>query len=343
MKISVIIPVYNVEHYISKCLDSIKRQTLQDYEVVIVNDASTDKSIDIAFEYAQYDTRIKIFHNLKNLGLMETRKNGYKNASGDYFIFLDSDDYLVDNALETFYNGIHSENADIACADFIYVYDDGTPKGTSSSKLSYGEDSKSVYKSLLLGEIRHCLCGKIFKANLFRDFEYQTYPHFTFGEDGMLFYQIVKNIHKMIVLNMPLYYYVQHKKSSVHIRLPESSLNSLILMEQMRYNCTCDDKELERMSSAFITNELILFYYRGYGKVLDKLLEKHEMKKFVQWNYVNNSKIGGYLTGRQSVICIIKKHSPWLNTIIRFILDSNFIKNMRIIAGKIFFKNLIRK
>lgn len=338
MMVSVIIPVYNVECYISKCLDSIKAQTFQDYEIVIVNDASKDKSMDVVQKYALKDNRIKIFNHPRNLGLMETRRTGYRNASGDYFVFLDSDDYLASNALELLYNAISIENADVVCADCIYVYDDGTPKGKYSSKLRYGSDSKSVYKSLLSYEMSHSICcGKIYRKDLFRNHEYQTYEHFTYGEDTMLFYQIVKNAHKIIKLDASLYYYVQRGNSSVHIRLPESSLNSIVLMEKMRYKCTNYDRELERMASAFITKELTDFYYRGYGKSLDYLLEKHQMKRFVEWNEVKSQR---YLPINQLISCFVKKHSPWFNKVVRFVVDSNLFFSIRVFVYRILNKKL---
>ena len=105
-KISVIVPVYNVEKYLSECLDSIINQTLKDIEVICVNDGSTDSSLSILQDYASKDDRIKIIDK-KNEGLGYTRKVGLDNAIGDYILFCDSDDkYISDDVFEKLYNEI---------------------------------------------------------------------------------------------------------------------------------------------------------------------------------------------------------------------------------------------
>src|SRR5690606_5062403 len=104
--ISIIIPVYKVEKYISRCLDSILNQTFQDFEIILINDASPDNSIKIAESYADKDSRIGIIHNEENSGAGWSRKVGYTNAKGEYITFCDPDDYLPKNALELLYNGI---------------------------------------------------------------------------------------------------------------------------------------------------------------------------------------------------------------------------------------------
>ena len=88
MKISVIIPVYNVERYIARCLDSILAQSFRDFEVVIVDDCGTDNSMMIVEQYASKDDRFVVRHNKQNMGLMWTRREGYLNARGEYFVFL---------------------------------------------------------------------------------------------------------------------------------------------------------------------------------------------------------------------------------------------------------------
>ena len=104
MKISVIIPVYNVEKYLRQCLDSVINQTYKDLEIICVEDCSTDNSPQILQEYAQKDERIKILYNEKNSKLGPTRNNGLKVATGEYIHFLDSDDWLEPDAYEILVN-----------------------------------------------------------------------------------------------------------------------------------------------------------------------------------------------------------------------------------------------
>ncbi|EGJ3618626.1 glycosyltransferase family 2 protein, partial [Campylobacter jejuni] len=93
-KISIILPTFNVEKYIAKALESCINQSFKDIEIIVVDDCGSDKSIDIAKEYAKKDERIKIIHNEENLGTFAARNNGVKAAGGGYIMFLDPDDYL---------------------------------------------------------------------------------------------------------------------------------------------------------------------------------------------------------------------------------------------------------
>ena len=120
-KFSIIVPVYNVEKYLEKCLDSIKKQTFKDYEVIIVNDGTKDNSMDIAKKYPY-----KIV-NQKNQGLSVARNTGVKNASGEYIIFLDSDDYIEKNLLKEINNSLKNK-PDIVRFQIREVYEDGRTK-----------------------------------------------------------------------------------------------------------------------------------------------------------------------------------------------------------------------
>ena len=119
-KISVIIPVYNVEKYLRECLDSVVNQTLRDIEIICVNDGSTDNSLEILKEYEKQDSRIKIIDK-KNEGAGAARNLGLKSATGDYVIFFDSDDYMDITTLEKLYQNITDNNADISiCKSYSF-------------------------------------------------------------------------------------------------------------------------------------------------------------------------------------------------------------------------------
>ena len=117
-EVSVIIPVYNVEDYIYDCLYSVVNQTFKNIEIIVVNDGTKDDSGKISDEFAKYDSRIKIV-NQKNQGLSGARNTGLDTASGNYICFIDSDDWIEANFIESLYNAIKDENADIACATII--------------------------------------------------------------------------------------------------------------------------------------------------------------------------------------------------------------------------------
>ena len=127
-KISVIIPVYNVEKWLNKCIDSILNQSYENFEIILVNDGSTDKSKDICYQYLKEDNRVKVF-DILNSGQSVARNIGLKEAKGDYILFIDSDDYISDKAIiEKFINILDSNNY-----DFIY---------TSYCRFEDGNDEK---------------------------------------------------------------------------------------------------------------------------------------------------------------------------------------------------------
>lgn len=116
-KISVIIPVYNVENYLRECLDSIINQTFKDIEIICVDDCSTDNSLDILNEYAQKDNRIKVFEQKENSGQGAARNFGISIAQGEYITFVDPDDYIESTMYEKMYNQAKTLNSEIVMCD----------------------------------------------------------------------------------------------------------------------------------------------------------------------------------------------------------------------------------
>lgn len=126
-KVSVIVPVYNVEKYLKRCLDSLINQTLSDIDIICINDGSKDSSLQILEQYAQKDSRIVIY-NQENSGLSVARNTGLEHASGEYIGFVDSDDWVDLDFYEKLYNSAQNNNADIAVADFIREHPKKKPK-----------------------------------------------------------------------------------------------------------------------------------------------------------------------------------------------------------------------
>ena len=126
-KVSVIVPVYNVEKYLKRCLDSLINQTLSDIDIICINDGSKDSSLQILEQYAQKDSRIVIY-NQENSGLSVARNTGLEHASGEYIGFVDSDDWVDLDFYEKLYNSAKNNNADIAVSDFIIEHPNKKPK-----------------------------------------------------------------------------------------------------------------------------------------------------------------------------------------------------------------------
>lgn len=280
--ISVCVPVYNVEMYIGRCLKSIQNQTLHDIEIILVNDNSPDSSMSIVAEYAAYDSRIKILHHESNQGLMIARKTAYMAASGDYIAFCDSDDMLPQNALELLYNYILSAEADIASGE-IQRFTDFAELECVLMTLKYGNDSLSVYKSLLKNEYSHSLCGKLFKRSLLQDYHYISFHNATNGEDGILFYQLLQNATKIVHLNKQVYRYYQNALSSTHIRLSKNALSSIVTASKVRLNTCGKIHELEDLTWVCISKVFNGLLADGYGKTSEfcDLIKNENMQEYI--------------------------------------------------------------
>lgn len=215
-KISVIIPVYNVEKYLSECLDSILNQTFNDIEVICVNDGSTDNSLSILKEYQNKDSRIKILTQ-KNKGAASARNNGLNQAKGKYIYFMDSDDYIENNAFAEIYNLSESKNLDMNIFKIISFMEGSEEKFTSTYlEMEFLKDlvGDEVFSFRDLGKKMYDLAvtppGVLFKRDLISDIRF---PEGLIYEDNVFFLEAVFNAKRMYFYDKHLYNYRRRNES----------------------------------------------------------------------------------------------------------------------------------
>ena len=164
--ISVIVPIYKVEKYLGKCIESIIRQSYSNLEIILVDDGSPDRCGAICDEYARKDSRIKVIHQ-DNMGLSVARNTGLNIATGEYITFVDSDDWIALNFIKLLLKSMLKSNAQIAVTSLLNVYEDGT---TKSNTLILSEIRLSKTEGLACylfnGYLTPCACGKLWKKNL---------------------------------------------------------------------------------------------------------------------------------------------------------------------------------
>ena len=195
VKISVVLPVYNVANYLRKCLDSLVNQTFKDFEVICVNDGSTDLSLGILEGYAVSDSRFKIITQ-ENQGLSGARNTGIEHVQGDYVIFVDSDDWLEENALELLYGHVKGFNSDITMFKFKF-YDEDTSEFSEGpfSNLeiidpAYYTGNFSYYDVLdIIFKISHAPFNKLYKTSFLRDLN-AKFLNGSYYEDLEFFYKV---------------------------------------------------------------------------------------------------------------------------------------------------------
>lgn len=279
-KISIVVPVYRVEKYIARCIDSILNQTIGDIELILVNDCAPDDSKRIIQNYAAKDSRIVFIDFSDNKGPMLAREAGYLAACGDYIGFCDGDDALPLDALENLYNMAISSKADIVCGDLSYITTHGI-RSIMRQRLQFGGDKVSVYKSLLLGELYQSLCGKLFKRELLQTHKYLNYPHFTNGEDGFLLYQVLSNCNLFSYNNIPVYDYYQNTESSSQVRLSELAIRNIVIINKGKVEICSPHPELDRYLYRAVSNIFNSLSVQGYKKWIRKYAEEYGMDKYI--------------------------------------------------------------
>lgn len=206
MKISVIVPVYNVEKYIDKCLDNLVNQTLKDIEIIVVNDGSPDNSQDIINAYQKkYPRMIKSFIK-PNGGLSDARNYGIKKAQGEYIAFLDSDDYIEIDAYEKMYKKAKEKDFDIVVCNLYYVYNDKKIKAFSNVKKDI-YDKKNIKKAMI--DIYPVAWNKLYKRELFKHKVF--FKKGVWFEDVEFFYRIIPYIKSIGVVSEHFINYVQRQ------------------------------------------------------------------------------------------------------------------------------------
>lgn len=280
MKVSVIIPVYNVEKYIARCLDSVINQTYQDLEIIVVNDATPDNSMSIVEEYAARDPRIRIVHNPHNLGLMMTRRSGYSVATGDYLTFVDSDDYLPLNAVELLVSKAMETDADIVVGDFLINHTDGRAHVRNNS-LSFGDTIPGYLQSLLTDELAHNLWAKLYKRDLFAGKNYVDYEGMVNAEDKALFYQVIRSVKKMVCSKDVVYNYVVNTQSSTNVRLSLAQIECVVRANRIAIQTCKKYSTLRGLSDSVTTKATMYLYCRGYSShEIKSVLNKHDMRMY---------------------------------------------------------------
>ena len=206
-KISIIVPVYNVEQYIQKCILSIIEQIFTDYEAIIINDGSLDNSIKVITPLIKNDRRFSII-NQENQGLGGARNTGIKKAKGEYMCFVDSDDYIEDDYLYLLYTTITKHNADICTSDINIIYDHG---GAPSRQNLSSKNRQEAVKKILMYEDAGGMCHRMYKRHLFKNIQFKGF----FCEDKLMLIHILlaNNIGFIPFINKPLYNYVNREGS----------------------------------------------------------------------------------------------------------------------------------
>lgn len=271
MKVSVIIPAYNIENYISKCVQSIIEQTLKELEIIIVNDGSTDNTLKLIKDLSLIDKRIKIIDK-SNQGSIEARKTGLEIAKGEYVLFVDGDDWLDVNTLEKLYKSAINNNSDIV------IYNAYTCCNNTKRKLNiYSKDiEKDCIKNLLLGKIYPTLWAKFISLKYIKNNKIEFVSDISYAEDLATSASLFMYNPKISYVNEYLYNY----------NLRESSITNIVNTKVLEI-----DKALK-----FIKSKLMeLNIYEHYKKEYEYMVYIHILENTLLSRYYKYKDIGKIL------------------------------------------------
>ena len=270
-KVSVIVPVYNVEKYLKRCLDSLINQTLSDIDIICINDGSKDSSLQILEQYAQKDSRIVIY-NQENSGLSVARNTGLEHASGEYIGFVDSDDWVDLDFYEKLYNSAKNNNADIAVADFIREHPNKKPKRLKLKEekiYTTPEDKFMICKVHREG----CVWNKIYRTEFIHSINLKFVPKMYY-EDRDFTIRSLYFSKKLVTTPNTYYRYFVNPKSIVNKRRNYIQDEHYILVRQqvLQYIKEHNIKVPDGLYKAEI------YRYKLFGKTLFTIKESINTK-----------------------------------------------------------------
>lgn len=265
--ISVIVPAYNVERYIARCLDSILSQTYTNLEVLLIDDGSTDSTGRICDDYARKDGRVRVIHQ-ENQGLAEVRNIGLHEAKGEWIQFIDSDDWIEPETIGTCYDLALKNDAEIVCFQYVYEYESeeyGSRKTNHgdnryySDRIMSGEEAFSVV--MFPSYINESSCNKLIKTDILDGIEY---PRGKTGEDIYTTYMFVIRARRVIYIAKEFYHYFQNGTSISHTHKTGQLYSGFYAAEE--YIDFALSRNLDR-TQAYIDNIMAGAWFKKVGVV----------------------------------------------------------------------------
>ncbi|MDY2881479.1 MAG: glycosyltransferase family 2 protein [Romboutsia timonensis] len=211
VKVSIIIAAYNIEDYIERCLISCMNQTFNDIEIVVVNDGSTDSTLERINKCTYGDSRVKIIDK-KNAGLIEARKSGFEIAKGEYILFVDGDDWISLDTISVLYNKAKEKEYDIVSYKYLIKYEDGTEEEAWDTQIKT-DNSSNMLKLLFSNNINHNLVTKFVKRSFIIDNKIEFPKSISYGEDLAFTYTLAMYNPVFTVIDECLYFYYKRSGS----------------------------------------------------------------------------------------------------------------------------------
>lgn len=267
--ISIIVPVYNVEKYLERCVNSILSQTYFDYEIILVNDGSSDTSGGICHRLVgKFPDRIKLIEQA-NKGQSSARNNGIKVANGEYITFIDSDDYIDKEYLATLYGNIIKFKADVSCCSYLR-----TGKQIECVKNYYNNNVILEGEAKLIYYLEHDVvsaCGKLYRKELFDNIKF---PIGKINEDISTVFKVFIKGKRIVYNDSKLYFYYINNSSTTKSKFSEKNLDLICALEEVVNLSNCFSEKVQKLANFRLAKGyfslLGVIAYNGVDKKLDK-------------------------------------------------------------------------
>lgn len=308
-KVSVIVPVYNASRYLHKCLDTLVNQTYDDYEVIIVNDGSTDRSEEIIYQYTKSYSKLRYFAK-QNEGVALARNYGLSVATGEYIMFVDSDDYVAYNIIEKLITPAMASNLDIVTADIVKFWENGNNEYYKTNK----EYSRDNVRNYIIGDSGPC--SKLFKKDIISQIPFRP----TAYEDLDIIPILSLYAYRIGYVPEGLYYYRQVEGSATRLtEFNESMLDIFTVLDNVYnrlYEKYPEEVEYLYITHLLRTSTLRFLKFKGTRRHLDEIVGVMQ-NRFPKWNkniYFKKSSM------KLKIICYLAYHKKfslikWVNKI----------------------------
>lgn len=314
-KISIIVPIYNTEQYLERCLQSLINQNYKNIEIILVNDGSTDNSLAICNKYKNNDNRIIVI-NKKHTGVSDTRNIGIKRATGDYIGFVDSDDYIDKDMFKNLINGAEKYKCEISMCDLVETYNINDE--IEEYKLKYMQlDKKQALEQLLYDKnIGNYVMVKLFKRELFDNIQF---PVGRLYEDIATTYKLFSRANHILYIPIPMYHYYQRSDSIVNNISKESIQHYIRAVFERYYDLKNNYKYLDLYNVYSIVNVVIKMSIWAI-KIQDYELFDNEIYDYYcklekELNLVDEGKLVTIMTNLEKACFYLLK------------LDKNYLRN----------------
>ncbi len=290
--ISIIVPVYNVEKYIDKCVESVLAQAYKNIELILVDDGSTDLSGKKCDDWAAKDSRVVVIHK-ENSGSADSRNMGLDIAKGDYIGFVDSDDWVTPQMYSMLYDSLIQNNSDMSVCMFEMVNneDELIENNEYPLKLYSGREFANIIISEKKPRISYAIWKCLFKKAIIRDLRFFSGVHY--NEDAIFLIDSLWRAEKVSFIDAPLYYYRVHESSISNVNMSEKHIDDILFKCDwlIKYYKSHGNKKEFKVVRRAVINELIP-YLRLCKKNPELIQSVDKISKFIQLNGLNIYDVG---------------------------------------------------